>query len=347
MTLVSAGAVGWMLRTAGPAPLSRFEVFAPPGTYLPGANGIPRFALSPDGQSLVFQAGPPGGPFYLWERRLDTLTSRSFSSTESADPNAIQGMFWFPDGRYVGYFDQLASKLRKVDIQNGTVQSISDAVGNQMGGSANETGQIIFSTTATKGVQLVTGGEGSASAITTIDTSRAEVAHLWPRFLPDGRRFLYLATTAERRDDWAIYAGSLDSPERILVVRSEFMPEFARPNTLLYARGDTLLAQKIDLDTLTLTGEPQVVQQPVLGTLAGRMAVSLSDAGVLSYAGGLANISSRRTLVWIDRQGKEETLPVPARAYTYPRISPDGTRVALEIRIRKTTSGSGIFPATH
>ena len=37
-------------------------------------------------------------------------------------------------------------------------------------------------------------------------------------------------------------------------------------------------------------------------------------------------------LAVVDRQGREEPLAVPPRAYTNPRLSPDGTRVALDVR---------------
>jgi serine/threonine-protein kinase len=37
-------------------------------------------------------------------------------------------------------------------------------------------------------------------------------------------------------------------------------------------------------------------------------------------------------LTWVDRAGRETALPAPERAYAYPRISPDGNRVALDIR---------------
>jgi Tol biopolymer transport system component len=36
-----------------------------------------------------------------------------------------------------------------------------------------------------------------------------------------------------------------------------------------------------------------------------------------------------RTLVWVDRQGRETPIPAPPRAYAQPRLSPDGTRVAV------------------
>jgi serine/threonine-protein kinase len=39
-----------------------------------------------------------------------------------------------------------------------------------------------------------------------------------------------------------------------------------------------------------------------------------------------------RTLVWVDREAREEPLSAEPRAYTYPRISPDGTQAAIDIR---------------
>jgi len=36
-------------------------------------------------------------------------------------------------------------------------------------------------------------------------------------------------------------------------------------------------------------------------------------------------------LVWVDREGTEETLAAPMHSYAWPRVSPDGTRVAVEI----------------
>ncbi len=40
---------------------------------------------------------------------------------------------------------------------------------------------------------------------------------------------------------------------------------------------------------------------------------------------------ARSGLVWVDRQGQEAPLPAPPRSYVYPRLSPDGTRLALFI----------------
>ncbi len=39
-----------------------------------------------------------------------------------------------------------------------------------------------------------------------------------------------------------------------------------------------------------------------------------------------------RTLVWVDRAAREEPLAAPPRAYVQPRLSPDGTRIAVYIQ---------------
>src|SRR5262249_31397208 len=54
--------------------------------------------------------------------------------------------------------------------------------------------------------------------------------------------------------------------------------------------------------------------------------------GTLVYVSGNGPAPARRTLVWVDRQGHETPLGIPERTYVYPRLSPDGTRVALSIR---------------
>jgi serine/threonine-protein kinase len=69
---------------------------------------------------------------------------------------------------------------------------------------------------------------------------------------------------------------------------------------------------------------------PEVNTASANYAIS--DDGTLVYATGTASGEIRRTLVWVDRTGQEQAIPAPPRAYAYPRVSPDGTRVALDIR---------------
>jgi serine/threonine-protein kinase len=51
--------------------------------------------------------------------------------------------------------------------------------------------------------------------------------------------------------------------------------------------------------------------------------------GTLVYVPAGAQTGARRSLVWSDRRGREQPLAAPPRAYLYPRLSPDGKRIAV------------------
>ena len=51
--------------------------------------------------------------------------------------------------------------------------------------------------------------------------------------------------------------------------------------------------------------------------------------GTLAYMSGIPASQLQRTLVWVDRQGRETPIPAPPRRYVLPRLSPDGRRVAV------------------
>ncbi len=62
---------------------------------------------------------------------------------------------------------------------------------------------------------------------------------------------------------------------------------------------------------------------------SGAVDAAMSANGTLVYPAGGSGALVSRSLVWVDRQGREETIPAPLRPYRYPRLSPDGTRVAV------------------
>jgi len=59
-----------------------------------------------------------------------------------------------------------------------------------------------------------------------------------------------------------------------------------------------------------------------------RAEFALSEEGTLVYLSG--PVSQARVLVCVDRHGREEPIDAPPRDYKYPRLSPDGTRIALD-----------------
>jgi Tol biopolymer transport system component len=62
----------------------------------------------------------------------------------------------------------------------------------------------------------------------------------------------------------------------------------------------------------------------------GAVEMALADTGVLAY---MAEPIARRQLMWVDRDdGKEYPVAAEPRAYSNPRVSPDGTRIAVTMR---------------
>ena len=100
---------------------------------------------------------------------------------------------------------------------------------------------------------------------------------------------------------------------------------------LVFVRDATLWAVRFDLENLSIVGTPVPAVEGIRVEGGGAVQFSVADDGSLVYIpGGTGNISRR--LLWVDRNGTEEAIAAPPRAYFYPRMSPDGTRVALDIR---------------
>jgi eukaryotic-like serine/threonine-protein kinase len=156
-----------------PARAVVFDIPPPSGARFPGGNGVPRFALSPDGSRLAYQARV-GNSTAWFVRRLDAVTSQQVPGTEAGSDVAAQGLFWSPDNQSLAFFDEPGRKLKKVDLGTSTVSVLCDVTGNQHGGSWNADGVIIFSSAASGGVWKVPAPGGKAIPLTTLDEARGE-----------------------------------------------------------------------------------------------------------------------------------------------------------------------------
>jgi len=104
---------------------------------------------------------------------------------------------------------------------------------------------------------------------------------------------------------------------------------------IVYGVGGTLRAVGFDLERLEVTSAPVPVLDGVITKTTGAANFGISRSGSLVYVSGPQIYDVERTLVWVDREGTEEPLTAEPRAYTAPRISPDGTRLALEVADRE------------
>jgi serine/threonine protein kinase len=290
------------------------------------ASFLPRshFAVSPDGQRIVFVCRPPGGKQLLWIRPLGALNAQPLAGTEDAT-----FPFWSADSRFIGFFAQ--SKLKKVDASGGPPQTLCDAP-NGRGGTWNRDGVIVFAPDNFRPLYSVSAGGGAPVAITKLDDSKLQATHRWPWFLPDGRHFLYRSGTnsaASQKENNGIYLGSLESTEQRLILRVDTTPAYAS-GYLLFVRENTLMAQPFDEKTFQLAGDAvPIAEQVQVDYSLSRAAFSASQNGVLVSQSGTA--LADRQLLWYERDGKQTGSVGAPALYAQIHFSPDGKRLATGI----------------
>jgi Tol biopolymer transport system component len=295
--------------------LVRFAVPVPAGTtYSPGeiSRGV---SISPDGTRLVIE-GFSRGRRHLFVRPLDSDQTTELEGTDGASAH-----FWSPDSRFIAFFAD--RKLKKIPAAGGPPEVLCDA-DIAMVGTWNREGTILFAGISPPGIFRVSDRGGNAIRVTT--PSGHEVAHIWPYFLPDGRRFLYLGSGT-------VFVSSLDSKERRAVAQIASRFEYAPPGYLVFARDGALFAQSFDEKKALLTGEPHLLASSVHYFYGPAHATfSVSGTGVLAYQ----TAAPLSRLAWFDRTGKEvDALGQPSVMHGF-RISTDGGSVAVAIEDRRT-----------
>lgn len=339
---VALGATVWESWRAVPEPAKtvRFQL-APENVSMASSF---RFALSPDGTKLAYQAAGNDGVVRLWVRSLDALEARPLPATE-VNPNVP--IFWSYDSRFVVF--NSAKKLKKIDVAGGPPQTLCTVPGTPVGGTWNRDGVILFGngTGGPAPIMQVSSEGGTATPVTAIDLARKELYHHSPVFLPDGRHFLYARMGSS--ESTGIYVGSLDekpgeqTPKRLLA--NDYNIEFApsadgKSGQIVSLRGGTLFAQSLDLARLELSSDSVPVADSV-SNFRGIGQFSASKSGALVYRTGSAE-SAR--LVWFDRQGKVLSKSSESGYGTNTiAFSPDGSQAAAE---RFTGDGSNIWLVT-
>jgi len=272
--------------------------------------------VSPNGRLLAFVAGGS-----LWVRGLSSLAARPLPGTEGVDEGAGEP-FWSPDSRYLAFFAN--GKLKKIDVTGGPVLSLCDAALGR-GGSWSQNDVIVFAPNDRSGLFWVPAAGGMATAITELDGASLETSHRLPWFLPDGRHFLYTAWSTPANT--AIYVGEIGSRKRKRLL-TVFSNAVYASDHLLFMRGRTLMAQPFDAGKAELSAEPVAVAEQVdySGNVGTQGLFSSSQNGILAYA---SNVGGSLQLTWFDRSGKSSGTIGDPGLINSPRISPQGSTVAV------------------
>ena len=338
---VIVGTVVWVAtRPPDPVPprVSRLPLALPDTAALAISGPDRDLAITPDGSRLVY-IGNRGTQVFV--RALDALEPVAVFTG-----NGPRGLFVSPDGQWIG-FGGGEGILRKVAITGGPSVPLTPVDGAPRGATWLPDDTIIFATgNPGTGLQRIAAAGGSATVLTRPDRAQGEADHVWPEILPGGRAVLFTITALTGGLDAAQVAVlDLQTGTQTIVLRGGSHAHYVSTGPgsltragreggyLVYAAASTLRAVAFDLAGLETRGAPVPLIADVQTTTGGGVDAVVAADGTLAYVsrGGMAPLNEPHTLVWVDRQGRETAIPTPPRAYLSPRLSPDGTRVAVHL----------------
>ncbi len=317
---IIAGVAVWKLKPAEPHQVTRFYYELPKGHQLISTAQC-SVAISPDGRQLAYATSDG-----IYLRFMDQLDARLIPGT-GRDPD---GLFFSPDGKWIGYVSGPDKRLKKIAVIGGApVALTNDVMTVWSSWSADDT--IVYSGGAAGGIMRISSNGGTPE---TIVKAQNEIL-VSPQLLPDGESVLFtsIATSPHK-----IMLQSLKSGERkelLVGGDARYLPS----GHLVYSLEDAtdLFAVPFDVGTLRVTGGPVSVVQGVF-RYGGAPQWDVSNSGTLVYVSETEADSYQSSLVWVDRNGREEPITAEPHNYSSARISPDGTKVALHFG----TAGGGM-----
>jgi hypothetical protein len=234
---------------------------------------------------------------------------------------------WSPDSRYVA-FDP-GGVLKKVSLDGGAAQTVCELPGVAVGGSWNGAGDILVGN-ALGGLVRCPAAGGPAAIVTRPDPARQE-AHLFPSFLADGRRFIYLSISRLHPEASGIYLGDLGAESRGLgtrLITTGFGAAFvagvgSEPGAIVFARDGALFGQRFDERRLQLIGIPIRLAEGIGSYLDGAF-FSVSSKILVHRAP-----EPEFQLTWFDRSGRELGRLGPPARLSGLALSPDDQRALV------------------
>jgi eukaryotic-like serine/threonine-protein kinase len=322
-TAAVTGLAAWiLLRSEGPRSVTRLQMLLPAGqTFY--FNGRPIVAISPSGRQVAFQAG-----LGLWLRSLDELEAKPIPGAEGE----ARGPFFSSDGRWLGFY--AAGELRKVSVTGGAPVALTKAV-NPWGATWGADNMILYGQ-GSKGIWRIPAAGGTPEQVVAV--ADGELAYR-PQLLPGGEWVLF---TLRPRGvgSWnraQIVIQSLATRERVVLIDGGRDARYLPNGYLIYGLNGSLLAVPFDLRARRIAGGAVPLVRDVFdsGTISGAVHFDVAADGSLIY---VPRIDTALRLAWVDRNGREETVPGEPRPYRHPRVSPDGTRIAVEIEDPNNTN---------
>ena len=330
---LAIGAIGaslWMGRAEIPPPaVVRFQhIIDPPGRLAPTQNYVD-LCITPDGKAVVF-TGVSAQQSALFIRRLNELQGSPLRGGELG-----LSPFSSPDGEWIGFIDASdATRLKKVSTLGGPSTILVKASALVTGATWTTDGQIVFGILG-KGLFAVSEGGGTEPVeLTTLDKAGGEVSHLLPHAVPGSSVVLFAtATKIPYVENAQIAAFDRSSGRLVRFKLAGSTPKYLSSGHLAYSSGDgSIRSVLLDLGQLTISGNPVPVLEGVGVKATSAANFDTTAGGHVVFVTGTAGRRIDRTVVWVDRNGRETPIPAQPRTYFYARVSPVDSRIALDVR---------------
>ena len=271
-------------------------------------------ALSPDGRRLVYRANDQ-----LYSRRMDELEPTPIPGTEGG-----YSPFFSPDGGSVGFFT--STQLKTVSLRGGAPTTVTDT-SNGLSAAWGPRDEIVFGGFGSLGLSRVSSTGGQAIPLTVL--AEGDVDHDFASFLPGGDAVVFTALTNDTTwDNAKVFVKRLTTGERRIVLEGAAEASYVPTGHLVYARAGALLAVAFDLNTQQVVGTPQVVLEGIMHREHVVAQFSISENGSLAYVPAEA-AGRPGLLVSVGRDGTERPVLEEPRLYFDPKISPDGSFIAV------------------
>jgi serine/threonine-protein kinase len=315
------------------AKVTRFTVTLPDGERFSNPGGRSVLALSPGGTHIAYIAN---GRLYI--RALDQLEAAAVRTDDDAN---VPGLPTFsPDSQWVAFLQ--ADQMKKVSVTGGAPVTLG-TVGTQVVSATWASDNSLVLAIQGAGIMRLSGNGGAPEwMLKRTDIVRGAVhegAFYGAQLLPGLRAMLF--TVGRGSSQWnqgQIVVRSLDTGEQRILVDGGTDARYLPTGHLVYARQGTVFAAPFDPRTMTLGASVPVLErvaEPFNGA-TGATYIAIADDGTVAYIPNTSNIPGlggidRRTLVWVDRRGNQEAIQAPPRPYLNPRLSPDGSRIAVDV----------------
>ncbi|MEO7521577.1 MAG: protein kinase [Gemmatimonas sp.] len=280
-------------------------------------------AISPDGNVIVHTGGANGA---LLLRRRDELSFTPLAGTENAYGPCVS-----PDGSQVAYYS--SNKIMAAALAGGPPVVIADSVASTESCSWSRDGK--FYRLFREGGRMSIGrADAKAGAplerITTVDTAAGELMHALPEALPDGKSILFQVAYIDGKR--AIAIGDIPSRKHVVLMPGT-RARYVNGDRLLYTTSDgKLWVVSFDASARAIRGTPTLVTERIPTTMVGPVDFAVSETGTIVFA--VDDASARRELMWVSRTGARTPLDSTWKgAFAAPSLSPDGSRVAVTMRV--------------